>query len=836
MERVQAVRDRGCTPRGCPSPRRPLTAEVLQTESHVRQRRLLKTPRVFHKSQGISHIKRNELRANLLPCILQTPSSDRKETDERCEFKKRLDYQSIIGTRSESENEVKEMAFLEKSFNSTDFPEEWDPAWQAANACSELEGRLAAVVHPERGALAKLVRALQQKETEAQGLQAVLNNLLREVSKPLPALEISMESSERLRAMLAEPRRSLERLLSVSDRLAALVDRLASSCNSEIEKLLQIRAPPAFTVANSMQTETEFYFAAGEEAKKLRPSELSFQQHTDVLENIEELTSEEEDEEEAAASQLKEQVALLQLLVRTWVLLQHKLGLDLGTPWHSTWNAKSTKASRSGQALYRRGPAEVLDIQILGNLDMQKAFSSLQKGNVFLCSQLGSKGLHQRPSPKFHPSDVSFPQWMQNFCSEQSAYGCRQQSWKCVASGAELDIQVLEAAIRVDEELLAEAEQILAMAQYSGGEKPEVLKERLFNAVNDGELSVAKACLDANSESPVRLPVDVVDEDGNTPLSEAACYGEIELVEFFLSRGAHPDSRNELGRTPIWRACYNGHFEVNDGHKRHKNLVGRDDEIGFRELSLALSAAHDLGKVALVVANGLEEVERYLHYACEGLIDGKQLIGEVFIKKNQSLEEAKEMLRDLLLSAMETHGVGVSLHLRMGDSACDIQRFCADSLFPAEVFGGPRRWTNEEVLRHFPHSGISLQNDFQLAGISEIRAFVEQAVCNLCRMVLQFANNPKVLLFATMCDIVTSGELQGKLPKVVNDVDQYLESPKMDYLFNLPFDAVHTMSEFMTAIKNVKRSKQFAGADDGSVERIPRHDADHRGVATLQVS
>ena len=54
-------------------------------------------------------------------------------------------------------------------------------------------------------------------------------------------------------------------------------------------------------------------------------------------------------------------------------------------------------------------------------------------------------------------------------------------------------------------------------------------------------------------------------------------------------------------------------------------------------------------QVGLVVANGLEEVERYLHYSCEGLIDGKQLIGEVFIKKNQSLEDAKEMLRDLLL-------------------------------------------------------------------------------------------------------------------------------------------------------------------------------------------
>lgn len=115
----------------------------------------------------------------------------------------------------------------------------------------------------------------------------------------------------------------------------------------------------------------------------------------------------------------------------------------------------------------------------------------------------------------------------------------------------------------IDEDLLAEAQQVVDVAQCNGlAEKPEVLKERLFNAVNDGELSVAKACLDANAETPVRLPVDVVDEDGNTPLSEAACYGEVELVGFFLSRGAHPDSRNELGRTPIWRACYNGHFEI----------------------------------------------------------------------------------------------------------------------------------------------------------------------------------------------------------------------------------------------------------------------------------
>ena len=111
--------------------------------------------------------------------------------------------------------------------------------------------------------------------------------------------------------------------------------------------------------------------------------------------------------------------------------------------------------------------------------------------------------------------------------------------------------------------MLSSAEETLAVAQAVGlTEKPEVLKERLFNAINDGDLTVAAACLEANAGTAVQLQVDVMDEDGNTPLSEAACYGEVELVDFFLSKGAHPDTRNELGRTPIWRACYNGHHQV----------------------------------------------------------------------------------------------------------------------------------------------------------------------------------------------------------------------------------------------------------------------------------
>ena len=123
---------------------RPLTpAEALRLKGFEGEddgnglRRLRHTPRVFHRSNDIRHTKRNELRANLLPCILQV---DRAPSEGAClasdaveeHSEKYKHYKGILTGRSEGENETQ--VFVEKDA----FPPGWDPSWQAVEACQGL--------------------------------------------------------------------------------------------------------------------------------------------------------------------------------------------------------------------------------------------------------------------------------------------------------------------------------------------------------------------------------------------------------------------------------------------------------------------------------------------------------------------------------------------------------------------------------------------------------------------------------------------------------------------------------------------------------------------------
>mmetsp|Transcript_85431 Transcript_85431/g.160888 ORF Transcript_85431/g.160888 Transcript_85431/m.160888 type:complete len:548 (+) Transcript_85431:70-1713(+) len=406
-----------------------------------------------------------------------------------------------------------------------------------------------------------------------------------------------------------------------------------------------------------------------------------------------------------------------------------------------------------------------------------------------------------------------------------------------------LDIRVLEISVldarqladgAVDAGLLARAERCLEEATELQAEQddeefedPSELIEKLFNAINDFDAEVVQECFDANAGTPSQLPVDATDHEGNTALSEAACYGADELVMLLLQRRAHPDYRNNLGRTPLWRACYNGHLSAvelllqhgadkdipnnqleapgkfgtpetkaavadwnsertleikkelglkimditeasnnswmtSQARPKAKSGMGgqRGDDLGdgllldslledrdktqdrrdfakrfstdaavsdvfelpaypikieLRQLSAAINTAHHFGKVPLIVCNGVDLPERFLLYTCEGIIDARQILSEVYFQKIKTVKEMQAELQLMLLQSMETHGSGFGLHVRMGTTACSFKgAFCAPGVFPAEVFGGSNRWNDKELRKHFPDPRIMIQPGFNL--------------------------------------------------------------------------------------------------------------------------
>lgn len=79
-------------------------------------------------------------------------------------------------------------------------------------------------------------------------------------------------------------------------------------------------------------------------------------------------------------------------------------------------------------------------------------------------------------------------------------------------------------------------------------------------AVIGGEVAMVQALL---SEDPDL--VNAEDEEyGNTPLHYAAQKGFLELAELLLSRGADINARENIGRTPFFRANSAGHKDVAD--------------------------------------------------------------------------------------------------------------------------------------------------------------------------------------------------------------------------------------------------------------------------------
>lgn len=106
----------------------------------------------------------------------------------------------------------------------------------------------------------------------------------------------------------------------------------------------------------------------------------------------------------------------------------------------------------------------------------------------------------------------------------------------------------------------------------------ETLGRLLIRAAHAGEVSQAVALLEKGA------PVDVRDEDGNTPLLLAAQAKDVIMAGLLLGHGAAVDARNDAGKTPLWLAAQG----MTSESKLHKGQTVANFLAGGRDAILLL--------------------------------------------------------------------------------------------------------------------------------------------------------------------------------------------------------------------------------------------------------
>ncbi|CAB0030574.1 unnamed protein product [Trichogramma brassicae] len=129
---------------------------------------------------------------------------------------------------------------------------------------------------------------------------------------------------------------------------------------------------------------------------------------------------------------------------------------------------------------------------------------------------------------------------------------------------------------------------------------------------------LGKAFLKICDEKRLKLPIDVKDEEGDTPLHLAVRYEHSEMIESLLRRGANPSLVNAKGRTPLHVASAGQDTNVETMELFFKMIdeTGKTVDIHAREklgwTPLHLAAYHSQGQeVELLLRRGAD-----LNLAC----------------------------------------------------------------------------------------------------------------------------------------------------------------------------------------------------------------------------
>eukprot|EP00933_Yihiella_yeosuensis_P037395 TRINITY_DN31317_c0_g1_i1.p1 TRINITY_DN31317_c0_g1~~TRINITY_DN31317_c0_g1_i1.p1 ORF type:complete len:480 (+),score=120.63 TRINITY_DN31317_c0_g1_i1:97-1440(+) len=119
--------------------------------------------------------------------------------------------------------------------------------------------------------------------------------------------------------------------------------------------------------------------------------------------------------------------------------------------------------------------------------------------------------------------------------------------------------------------------------------------------------------------------------------------------------------------------------------------------IDFKHLQERINEAASLGRNVLILSNEKTEVETFLQYRNNILIDCREIIGGLYVKKDKKEEEVKAELKQKLTTAMNSSGFCKQIHIRFHTTACDFQKLCFEG-FPDDVFASKAVWTIEKAF------------------------------------------------------------------------------------------------------------------------------------------
>ncbi|KAJ6477166.1 ankyrin [Mycena vitilis] len=120
--------------------------------------------------------------------------------------------------------------------------------------------------------------------------------------------------------------------------------------------------------------------------------------------------------------------------------------------------------------------------------------------------------------------------------------------------------------------------------------------QRMFEAARTGNSELLIAAVDAG------LPVNILNEKGNSLLMLAAYAGHLDLTKNLLERGGDPNLTNDLGQSIIAGAVFKAHDDV----VRILAEKGADPRLGKPN---AIQAAHIFGRTQLMDVLGATDAD-----------------------------------------------------------------------------------------------------------------------------------------------------------------------------------------------------------------------------------